>query len=567
MTLTTVSQPIERWSFVAIGGLQGWLIWTLGEILDDRVNAFWDATLVGALIFLVISPLLFFTLRYNADRKRSALFAIGLGAAYFALWALLYHRFGETVLGLATGVGLLGALLASGALRAAHLGATESFHTRLLLSAWSSTLSLAVALLAAGIVLGLIAASAALIRFAGLKDVAEFLTDAYVMATVFGAAMAFMFAIIAERDRLMDGVVQVIVLASRYLYLLVLALIGLVLLAMAVGSVSDLSRQVSVAGLSLGLSGAALLLGLSGAIEPPDISGWIKQVLRFGWALALPLVVVAVYATQMRIAQYGLTPERIFLIELCVLAALLIGGLTLASICPGGALRDQTLGCFVGAVAAFLALSVAPFLSWPDIANRSQAARLTKDAEGLNIDAAHYLWHYGGTHGKALLAQFEETLPDGEQRQQIAKIRESSRYRPRPQPQQEGFDQAALFASLPVLPEGAALPPGFASNTWSGDERLEYMFLLQRCGESAKDKCRIYIGDVLPLVPGNEVLVFAKRVNQMALFALDPDTSLWSFKGMMFQRGPTDPDAADGFTVRPPDTYDVLLDGGRFKLN
>ncbi|MEO0411148.1 MAG: hypothetical protein AAF221_04805 [Pseudomonadota bacterium] len=565
MKVTVISQPIERWSFVAIGALQGWLVWTLGEILDDRVSAFWDANLVGALIFLAIAPLLFFTLRYNASRMRSALLAVVVGALYYVLWALLYHRFGETVLGLATGAGLLGALLASGALRAANLSAAESFHMRLLLSTWSSILSLAVALLAAGIVLGLIAASAALIRFAGLKDVARFLTDAYVMASVFGASMAFMFALIAERDRLMDGVVQVIVLASRYLYLLVLGLIGLVLLAMALGSVSDLSRQVSVAGLSLGLSGAALVLGLSGAIEPPDISGWITQVLRFGWGLALPLVIIAMYATHLRIAQYGLTPERIFLIELCVLAAVLIGGLTLSAILPGSAFRDKTLGCFVGAVAAFLVLSVTPFVSWQDIANRNQAARLPRGEDGVSIDAAHYLWHYGGTQGQAILSGFEKALPQGEQRTQIAKIRESSRYRP--QRPKDAFDQAALFETLPVLPDGAALPEGFASNSWLPDTPAEYIYVLQSCAKRAEDTCRIYVADVLPLVPGSEVLVFAERTNQMALFALRPESSLWRFEGMMFQREAADKDAADGFSVRPPDTYDVLLDGRRFKLN
>ncbi|MEM7570544.1 MAG: DUF4153 domain-containing protein, partial [Pseudomonadota bacterium] len=347
-------------------------------------------------------------------------------------------------------------------------------------------------------------------------------------------------------------------------FVLVLVLIALALMAMVVGSVADLSRQLSVAGLSLGLTGAALLLGLTGQLQPPALSPSLSKILRFGWVLALPLVGVAAYATAVRIGQYGLTPERIFLIILCTLAALLVLGLMMDAVRPGRGWRSKTLGAFVGAAATTMVLSITPWLSWPDLANRNQAAQLAAAEDGLNNDAAHYLWHFGGKKGRAIVAEFEATLPDGDVRDRLAKIRKSSRYR-RPG-QDESFDQGAFFASLPVEPEGTSLPAGFVDGPWVERQHTPYRFSIEECQKKPEATCRLHVGELLESNQRAEVMLLNNQLAYINVFAWNDDSGAWDLFGTI--RRPRLSKDASGerkeITIVPADRRDVMIGEQRY---
>ncbi|MEO6340480.1 MAG: DUF4153 domain-containing protein [Caulobacteraceae bacterium] len=295
-------------------------------------------------------------------------------------------------------------------------------------------------------------------------------------------------------------------------------------------------------GILLGAA-AALIVLLNAAYqdgEPAETSIVLKWAERAGAVLLVPLTGLAALAVGLRVAQYGLTPERTMAAACVLVAACFAVGYAIAGVRRGPWLKGVGTTNLVSAyvVLVVLALLLTPIADPARLSVASQMARLKAarvsaeklDYVFLRFDAGRYglsaLKRLAG-QGEATAARLARNALGTSERGEVAT----------PPP----LDRAVL---IKAGPGSAPLPRSFMDQRWSlGDDPF------RRC-EGPNQGCMAWITD-LDGAPGDEVMLLVAGT----IFVYRQGPSGWAIAGAMspaFCDGVPEALRAGKFRLVPP---------------
>ncbi|MCO8144228.1 DUF4153 domain-containing protein [Rhodovulum tesquicola] len=504
-----------------LGLLAGMSAWLLVDVLPDRM-----AGLPRLHLFVTSLGAAFFPAALALSGPlppRRALAAAGLVALPLAglmAWASL--RFDDVAGFLATGHPWIGLALLLGLalpflIAGLGPGRRPTDYAVLFTQSWMIVVRFAAAWLFVGLVWGVLFLSNALLGLVGIDVIERLMNRAEMPYLLSGLMLGLALAVV---DELSDYVSPELVLQLlRLLLPVVLVVVAVFLAALPFRGLSNLFGDFSAAAILLAMAfGSATLVssGLDASDErraPGGLTWWCCRFL----ALLLPaLAALAGVAVWLRVAQYGLTPDRVVAGAMAALAlgyGLAYAGSVLAGPGWGARIRRANVGMALVAM-AMVAGFFTPALDPQRLAVAHQIARFESGrvgAEGLDLWAIGREWGRAGQAGLARLAGMEDHPEAARLAERLAAL-ENAETPYAFERQGESGDVAQLVADLagmlPVRPEGRALPEGLLSSL--------RLWELQQIGRACTYRtaggnpgCVAVLADLSGARAGEEVLIVA----------------------------------------------------------
>ncbi|WP_333815314.1 hypothetical protein [Tabrizicola sp.] len=406
----------------------------------------------------------------------------------------------------------------------------------LFLEAWSIVLRGSAAAAFTGLVWLVIYLSDEVLRIVGIDVIHQLLQHEVVPMVLTGAVFGLGMAVIHDLAELLSP--YVVLRVFRLFLPVVLAVMAVFLIALPFRGLDGLAGGLSPAALLLTMVGGGIAL-VSIAIDQADEDATQSPLLircAQGMALVLPVVAgLALYAIWLRVAEYGWTPGRLFIVLVAGLGVAYGLVYAVAVLRGGGWMERIRQGNIRMAlvIIALAALWLTPVLNAERISAGDQLARFeagTTPVEALDIPALRS-W---GKPGAAVVAMLEERAKAPGQEALAAALAGRSAG--------PVLDHAALVAAL-----AAALPVQPVTATGARDALLDAAddYLLQDwqgvCAvERAEGRpgCLLVLADLLPNRPGEEGMLFLQRsLDYTEILGLYLDD-----QGRMMTRSVTHPD-------------------------
>lgn len=493
-----------RLSMAAVGTIAGLSAWALVDVVPDRVA---DphlalALVAGGLGFFGVLLALLGPARLIPSALSAA--ALALPATLLFVWAS--HRY-DTVAQFLDGplhvtdfVILLAIPVPFIAAALDQPGGWRRYDMLFDL-AWTIVVRYAAALLFLGMVWALLLLSDALLGLVGIT-VIEWLLDQDPFAWVLsGLVLGLGLAIVHEyRDYVSPFLIIQLLRVVLPVLLLVLAIF---ILALPFRGLAGLFGHFSaaVALTAVALAGVSLVTASVHRDDDLAVESRLMLVATQVMALLLPVpAALAIYALAQRVAQHGLTPDRVAggLVALLVLAyAVLYAGSVLLRRNWGARIRRVNSVMALVAV-ALAALWLTPVLNAERISVAHQVARAERGLppERLGLWEMAHDWGKAGQRGLARLRD----LPAYPEPERLAAEIDRAEAAEGLWAYEAGQPGAGLdLASLvPVLPQGAALPEGGFDGLRDADRQL----IAQACARplpGGQPGCVVVLADFDPL--------------------------------------------------------------------
>ena len=492
------------------GGLGGALLWIVFKAGDERWIGHYPAFALFGLVLAGFAALL--AMAGPLGLARAAPRALGLGVVVAGLIWLTALRYADADDLFNSPIPAL-ALLVVAALPVPFLIAAARTGWRdypvLFLEAWSIVLRGAAAAAFTGLVWLVIFLSDQVLRIVGIPLIGDLLEHELVPMVLTGAVFGLGMAVIYDLSELLSP--YVVLRMFRLFLPVVLGVMAIFLVALPFRGLDGLVSGLSPAGLLLTMVAGGIAL-VSIAIDQTDAEATTNPLLirsAQGLALLLPVVAgLALYAIWLRVAEYGWTPERLFIVLLAGIGV--VYGLVYAvSVLRGGAwmerIRQGNIRMALGII-LLAALWLTPVLNAERISAQSQLARFeagkTK-VEALDVWALRS-W---GKPGAAVIATLEAKAKEPGQ-EMLAQVLSGG-------PALAAVDAATLAADLAaVLP----VQPKTATGTRDVLMGAAEAYLLQDwkgvCDQSlpeGRPGCLLVVADLLPTRPGEEGVLFLQR--------------------------------------------------------
>ena len=275
------------------------------------------------------------------------------------------------------------------------------------------------------------------------------------------------------------------------------------------------------------LGAAAVLVVMVNAawqngVAAPTVAPAIRHSARLAALLLAPIVLIAIYALGLRVADYGWTDDRIIAAACLLVASCYAAGYAFAALRRGW--LDRIAG--VNIATAFVVLAVMLALCSPiaDPARLSVSNQLARLASGKvtadKFDFA-YLRFDGARYGRAALAQLKDSASAAVRQGAETALAVTSR--PRGAVIEANRAPADLAANITVWPSGTRLPASFVAANWASRAGSpSYPHCLWRAGA----RCDAYLidldGDAKP-----EVLVVDAERGGRATVMGEDDKEGW----------------------------------------
>jgi hypothetical protein len=547
----------------ALGGAAFWAAIKLAdrEVLNDK-PAF---VLVAAILVLFGAALV---MAGPLRLVRAAPRALGLAAVVSLLvWAYLLRH--PSVDGLfASPLPLLATVLVA-ALPIPFLiaWARGNWHDYgiLFLEAWSIVVRSAAAWAFTGVVWLVILLSDQVLQIVGIEVISSLLEHWSFVMILTGAIVGLGMAVVYELADLLSP--YLVLRLFRLLLPMVLTVMLVFLVALPFRGLGGLFSGLSPALLLLTMVGAGVGL-VSTAVDQNDADATQSPVIRRaaqGMSLVLPIMAaLAAWAVWQRVAQYGWTPDRLFV-------ALVAGlGLAYGLLYAGSVLRGQNWmgrirAANIGLALVILVLSglwLSPVLNAERISAQSQLARFDQGLTSVaDLDvAALGRW---GLAGEAAITALRERAKEPGQEELAARLEGDT---PTEGPEARSRALATLQSTLTLQPASAAgtrdtllaAAADYALTDWSG--------VCGKSGPGGGSGCLMVVADLLPGLPGEEAILILDRspgyVELLGLY-LAVDGTLTTRTVMRADgRFPTPEEARaliSDWTVAPPPTTPALI--------
>ncbi|MGB3248577.1 MAG: DUF4153 domain-containing protein, partial [Tabrizicola sp.] len=378
----------------------------------------------------------------------------------------------------------------------------------LFLEAWSIVLRGAAAGAFTGLVWLVIYLSDEVLRIVGIDAISRLLAHEVVPMVLTGAVFGLGMAVIYDLAELLSP--YVVLRVFRLFLPVVLAVMAVFLIALPFRGLDGLAGGLSPAALLLTMVAGGVAL-VSIAIDQTDADATQSPLLlrcAKGLALVLPVVAgLALYAIWLRLADYGWSPERLFI--LLVAAVGLAYGLVYALAVLRGAgwmerIRQGNIRVALGII-ALAALWLTPVLNAERISAQSQLARFeaTSRAELLDV----YALRSWGKPGAEVIAVLEETAKAPGQEALAAVLAGQTGG---PVIDREAL-VAALVAAMPVQPATATGTRDMLLRAVDDYQLQDWTQVCQAGAETGMPYCLMVVADLLPNHPGEEAMLFLQR--------------------------------------------------------
>jgi hypothetical protein len=503
-------QIAARVQLAIAGGIGGLLLWAVFKAGEEEWIGHYPAFALFGLVLAGFAALL--AMAGPIGLVRAAPRALGLGvgvAGLIGLTALRYEDADELFNSPMPVLALLTvAALPVPFLIAAAKGSWRDYPA-LFLEAWSIVLRGAAAGAFTGLVWLVIYLSDEVLGIVGIDLIGRLLQHEVVILTLTGVIFGLGMAVIYD---LADLLSPYVVLRMFRLFLpVVLGVMAVFLVALPFRGLDGLAAGLSPAMLLLTMVAGGIAL-VSIAVDQTNGEATQSPLLlrcTQGMALVLPVVAgLALYAIWLRVAEYGWSPERVFIVLVAGIG--LVYGLVYAgSVLMGGTwmerVRQGNIRVALGIIVV-AALWLTPVLNAERISARDQLARFeagTTKVETLDV----YALRSWGKPGAAVIALLEARAKEPGQ-EALAAVLSGQSSAP-------VVDRAALVAQVI-----AAMPVQPATATGTRDTLLAAVdvYLLQDwaqvCGpalESGTPGCLMVVADLLPDHPGEEAMLFLQR--------------------------------------------------------
>jgi hypothetical protein len=308
-------------------------------------------------------------------------------------------------------------------------------------------------------------------------------------------------------------------LKSWLLPLLVLIVVGF-LLSLLVAGVAPLWATRTAAQLLLSVAALDIVL-INAAFKSGDTAEMVPRVLgiatRVACVMLLPVVALAAYALSLRVAQYGLTVDRIFAIACLLVAAFYAIGYAWAALTPHVWLRriapTNIFTAFVTLVviaALFTPVADPARLAVASQVNRLLTGQVTPDKFDFN-----FLRKESGIYGRTALArlQSDATGPNATSIRQLS-AQENTFAGPQPPAEEVRLTAAELAHNITSRTPGKEVPASFFSNDWRRAKNPEA--ILPSCLTDAGAQCDAYLVDLTGAGTHNVLLFAVERLKRAA---------------------------------------------------
>ncbi|MBY4636468.1 DUF4153 domain-containing protein [Sphingopyxis sp. XHP0097] len=338
-------------------------------------------------------------------------------------------------------------------------------YARLHSHAWADAVLGAASLAFVGVTFLLTVLIGQMFKLIGINLIFDLLNDEWFGWMLAGAAFGGAVGVLRERDRLVATLQRLVMIVLAVLAPVLAAALLLFLLSLVGTGLGGLwSSGFSTAALMLAAAAFAVLLA-NAVIGNGGDEGSANRMMRGAAALlalaVLPLAAIAAASMQVRIGQYGWTPERIWgAIAVGIALAYGIAGLWAVALARWR--FDELLRPLQQRLAIalmLLALSLAlPLFDFGAISTRDQLARLESGAvKAEQFDWAAMAFDFG-PEGRAALAALAKSSDKARADAAQAALGATNRY------DLDGprglVPVAPIEERLRILPEGRALPDG-----------------------------------------------------------------------------------------------------------
>jgi hypothetical protein len=502
-------QIAARVRLALAGGLAGGLVWAVFKAGEKDWIGHYPAFALFGLILVGFGALLAMAGPIGFGRALPR--AFGLGALVAGLIGLTALRWGEAEDLFNSPIPAF-ALLTVAALPVPFLIAAARTSWRdypaLFLEAWSIVLRGAAAGAFTGLVWLVIYLSDEVLRIVGIDAISRLLAHEVVPMVLTGAVFGLGMAVIYDLAELLSP--YVVLRVFRLFLPVVLAVMAVFLIALPFRGLDGLAGGLSPAALLLTMVAGGVAL-VSIAIDQTDADATQSPLLlrcAKGLALVLPVVAgLALYAIWLRLADYGWSPERLFI--LLVAAVGLAYGLVYALAVLRGAgwmerIRQGNIRVALGII-VLAALWLMPVLNAERISAQSQLARFeaTSRAELLDV----YALRSWGKPGAEVIAVLEETAKAPGQEALAAVLAGQTGG---PVIDREAL-VAALVAAMPVQPATATGTRDMLLRAVDDYQLQDWTQVCQAGAETGMPHCLMVVADLLPNHPGEEAMLFLQR--------------------------------------------------------
>lgn len=211
---------------------------------------------------------------------------------------------------------------------------------------------------------------------------------------------------------------------------------------------------------------AVTLFLVNAAYKDGDPENHLPIVLRWAGRLAGPamlcLSLLAGYAIQLRVSEYGLTSRRVYTLAIVFMSLIYGAGYTLATVRRGAwmhPLERVNVGASLGALALLIALTT-PVADPARLAVDSHVTRLAQGRETAAKFDFHYLRFESGRRGREALARLARSANPNIRARALQAQALKTIYIETQWGDDAGVDEPA-FSHATVYPKGAALPTDF----------------------------------------------------------------------------------------------------------
>lgn len=374
---------------------------------------------------------------------------------------------------------------------------------------WKHAVQIALSLGFTGVAWGVLGLGAALFKLIGVDALADFLTSKWVWPAITGGLFAAAVHLTDLRAGLTLGVRNVVALLLSWLGPALAAIVAAFLLTLPFTGLQPLFATRSATATLLGAA-VGLIVFVNAAYQGGGAAP--GAVLRFSGCLSgvlvTPLIAIAVYALGLRIAQYGLTPERVVALAAVIVGSVYAIGYALAAR-PGRWMHGIEAANITAAVAQVLAIValLTPIADPRRISVDDQIARFDRgvtdpeklDVTFLRFDAGRY-----GVEALRTLAARRATPRDAQAAERAATAL-ARRHRWEPP---AAVPPARRAAQVDVHPSSATLPRGFLERDW-GTAAPPCLAGASRCNAYLLDVDGDGTDEVLLSAQGGELTVYA----------------------------------------------------------
>jgi hypothetical protein len=542
-------QITARAELALVGALGGVLVWMLLRAVDqDWIADYPAVVLLGATLTLFGALL---GMAGPIGLGRASLRAVGLAAVVGGLIALTMLRYASPEDFLDAEIPVLAAFVVA-ALPVPFLiaGARSNWrdYPALFLDAWSVALRYAAAGAFTGLVWLVIFLSDAVLNIVGIDAIGRLLEHDLVPLVLSGAVLGLGMAVIHD---LADLLSPYVVLRLFRLFLpVVLAVMVVFLIALPFRGLDGLTGNLSPALLLLTMVAGGISL-VSIAVDQSDAEATQSVVLRRSaqiMAVLLPLVAgLALWAIWLRVQDRGWSPDRVFVTLVGAVGVAYGLVYALAVLHGSGWMQRIRQGNTYMALLVILlaALWLTPILNAERISARDQLARFdagTTPVEALDPDALRS-W---GKPGAAAIAELEARAEEPGQEALAARLAGEA---PSTPADRERL-LAGVKAAIPVQPTSATGTRDTLFDVATDATLQDWLGVCQAKVVPDQPGCLMVVGDLLPVMPGEEAVLFLPRgtdyVEVSGLY-IGQDGQLWT-------RGTTRPDgsyvpAAEAFAL------------------